>query len=244
MATTHGSAAGDLTSKPWAYIAIPVGIVIFLGLTAVVLHTRRQKLIHKRRLHYVGSNPHARRALERDLQEAWMRGAPQERRGLRRWSRRGRWAWASNLLSVRGEEGLNEFGEAPPPYVGKIVEEEGTEMDDRSGRAGGSGSRGGRTSASGSSTVRSVDGGEEDGDGRGRDGHAERREVGGSGMGDETTRRTTAEDETRRSADGQQLPPAYGKQPAVGDEMTGRTSPIAEPAAVLVPGSRPGRMST
>lgn len=215
MATTDGSAASDLSSRPWAYVAIPLAIVVGLGLIAVLLHSQRRKRLLKARLRYVGSNPGARRALERDLQEAWMRGAPQEeqrqqRRLMRRWSQNangsGRWAWARELLSARAEEGLNEFGEPPPPYDGrrrgsKIQEEgEAIELDTRPSGSG-SGSR--------------VDDG------------SERREV-------DPEIAQMPDQPTRRSSQGA-LPPAYDVPP---EAALGTTAPIAEPPPALLPSSR------
>ncbi|KAK1771209.1 hypothetical protein QBC33DRAFT_555699 [Phialemonium atrogriseum] len=129
MATTHGSASYPLlSSKPWAIIAIPLGVVAGLAALAVIFHTRRRRRLKSRLL--VSSDPRARQALERDLQEAWVRGASshgnsqqqqqqqqQQQRATTRWVRpASRWAWAHNVLQSRAEEGLNELGEAPPPY--------------------------------------------------------------------------------------------------------------------------------
>ena len=165
MATTYGSASPDFHSRALAYVAIPLAVVLSLGVVAMVLHTQRRKRLLKRRLQYVGSNPGARRALERDLQEAWMRGAPPEerrrqqeqRRAMGRWNRNanvvnagGRWAWARELLTARGEEGLNELGEAPPPYDGRRrgskIQGEGDVIElgvPTSGTGSGSGAAGG-----------------------------------------------------------------------------------------------------
>jgi hypothetical protein len=164
MATTYGSAAPDFHDRPMAYVAIPLAIVVCLGLIAWALHAQRRRRLMKARLHYVGSNPGARRALERDLQEAWMRGAPQEerrqqRRATRRWSRNnaaagGRWAWARDLLTARSEEGLNEFGEAPPPYDGRRrgskIQEEGNVVELEVRSAGSGSGSGAETAADGS----------------------------------------------------------------------------------------------
>ncbi|OIW28978.1 hypothetical protein CONLIGDRAFT_402955 [Coniochaeta ligniaria NRRL 30616] len=216
MATTGGSAASDLNSRPWAYIAIPLAIVVGLGLIAALLHTARRKRLMKARLQYVGSNPGARRALERDLQEAWMRGAPQEeqrqqRRAMGRWSRNanggGRWAWARELLTARSEEGLNEFGEAPPPYDGRRraskVQAEG-DVVELEARPSGSGSGSGPAGGSG----RRVE--------------------------DLETAHAQTPDYQRRSSQ-QGLPPAYDGPPGV---TPGSTAIIAEPPHALMPGSR------
>ncbi|KAL1866990.1 hypothetical protein VTK73DRAFT_4400 [Phialemonium thermophilum] len=152
MSTNHGSAGfSPFPDKPWVWIAIPLGVVGGLGILAVLIHTRRRRRIKARLL--ISSDPNARQALERDLQEAWVRGAtavsadgsssrtPPYRSLLRsppnplapssttsplppprsRWVRPSatRWAWAHNVLQARPEEGLNELGEAPPPYDGR-----------------------------------------------------------------------------------------------------------------------------
>jgi hypothetical protein len=214
MATTNGTAASGLNSRPWAYVAIPLAIVVGIGLIAVLLHTQRRKRLMKVRLHYVGSNPGARRALERDLQEAWMRGAPQEERrqqryAMARWSRGanggGRWAWARELLTARSEEGLNEFGEAPPPYDGRKraskIQEEGHVVELE---AGPSGSGSGPGVAGVSET------------------HVEDPEI------------ALPPDQPRRSSQ-QGLPPAYDGPPGA---IPGSTTTIAEPPPVLMPVSR------
>jgi hypothetical protein len=123
MATTYGSAAVDLSSRPYAYIAIPLCVTLALVLFAIVIHSKRRKRLAK--LHPVRTNPQAQRAHERDVQRASQLGALGQpgRRVLatRRWSSRngGRWAWIPTQFATPGEEGLNEYGEAPPPYEGR-----------------------------------------------------------------------------------------------------------------------------
>lgn len=95
-----------------------------------------------------------------------MRGAPQEerhqqRRAIGRRSRNnanagGRWAWARDLLTARSEEGLDEFGEAPPPYDGRRrgskiqAADDVVELEARpSGTTAGSGSGSGAAGRSG-----------------------------------------------------------------------------------------------
>lgn len=166
MATTYGSAGPDLLGRPLAYVAIPLAVVVGLGIVAWMLNAQRRRRLMKARLHYVGSSPGARRALERDLQEAWMRGAPhderqqQQRRAMGRWSRNsanagGRWAWARELLTARSEEGLNEFGEAPPPYDGRRraskAREEGDVVELEAGPSGPASSSGSRSETPGRS---------------------------------------------------------------------------------------------
>jgi hypothetical protein len=180
MATTYGSAAPDFHSHALSYVAIPLAIVVGLGVVAMLLHTQRRKRLLKQQLRYVGPNPGARRVMERDIQDAWLRGAPHEERQRQRrvvrgrWSRTanpnggGRWAWAREFLTSRGEEGLNEFGEAPPPYdgrrTGSKVHEEGDEVEMQvrpsgSGPSSGSGTTDDRSAlrAEGSETGQSPD---------------------------------------------------------------------------------------
>lgn len=161
MATTGGSAAPNYTHRTLAYVAIPLATVVAIGLIASVFHAKSRRRLLSNHGQYLGPNAGERRVLERDLQEVWTRGAPQyehqQRPGVGRWSRNangvGRWAWAREFLSARNEEGLNEFGEAPPPYEGNSrqgkIEEEGgaVELAVRpagSGSSSGAGTGGGR----------------------------------------------------------------------------------------------------
>lgn len=160
-----------LADKPWALIAIPLALVAALGIVALLLHSRHRKR-HKSRL-AVSSDPRVRQALERDLQEAWVRGATggrtdqpptspnrpsrssqQSASGNQRgggagtrWVRPGttRWAWARDMMQARAEEGLNELGEAPPPYDGRKKRDKLDDDDAEQGRGhpGGGGRPGG-----------------------------------------------------------------------------------------------------
>lgn len=83
--------------------------------------------------------------IERDLQESWVRGAPTQRSsntgsrsgaggvawGSSRPTAMRRWDWAGLF---RPEEGLNELGEAPPPYEKQPVTKEGSDVDLEAGR--------------------------------------------------------------------------------------------------------------
>ncbi|KAK0616107.1 hypothetical protein B0T17DRAFT_510648 [Bombardia bombarda] len=169
MATAFGSSATPplfSSDHPWVWVLIPVGIVVALGGVAVCLHSRRRRPQRSRHANRAttaaipGSgvtdeggggrgilssrlDPSRTRALERDLEEAWVRGATTTTTGSRgntaaylyharsqqanmamagssaagsqgRWARpANRWQWAG---VSRPEEGLNELGEAPPPY--------------------------------------------------------------------------------------------------------------------------------
>ncbi|KAJ9141791.1 hypothetical protein NKR23_g7769 [Pleurostoma richardsiae] len=111
---------------PWVWVIIPLSIVLAVGALACSCHTYRMRRRKKRIL----LDPRGRQALERDLEEALAGREPTRRAGAgaagrtpgQRWARpTTRWAWATNLTSARPEEGLNELGEAPPPYDGKKV---------------------------------------------------------------------------------------------------------------------------
>ena len=145
------------TTHPWVWVLIPVGIVVAVGALAVCLHSRRRRqsssLLPRHSSNNMDDTPstppapgdggggrrntrsHAFNA--RELEEAWVRGAPQQPRSssgasvvlvpvpggrLHRPPTNGaaasRWYWASGM--VRPEEGLNEFGEAPPPYEKQV----------------------------------------------------------------------------------------------------------------------------
>ncbi|KAK3325892.1 hypothetical protein B0H66DRAFT_142475 [Apodospora peruviana] len=145
MATVFGgSVSAPLFSsdKPWIWAMIPVGFVVIMGALALCLHSRRRARYHFNRYPDNSSSPPAgggtrldssgTRALERDLEEAWVRGATGTRRpppptlhnhragSATQAAAGGRWARPSNRWQwigvSRPEEGLNELGEAPPPY--------------------------------------------------------------------------------------------------------------------------------
>jgi len=123
-------------SSPWVWVLIPVGIVIAIGALAVCLHSKRRQRLASY-LHSTAPSPppnaqppesRSRAINERDLEEAWVRGAPPTQNVAipapgGRWANsngtNSRWYWAGSEprrgLS-RPEEGLNELGEAPPPY--------------------------------------------------------------------------------------------------------------------------------
>ncbi|KAK3360168.1 hypothetical protein B0T25DRAFT_122648 [Lasiosphaeria hispida] len=130
-------------NKPWVWVLIPVGIVVVIAGLAVCLHARRRRQ-RKRGAASLPppNNPHnppgsrTRAFNEHDLEEAWVRGAPAPGTGATaaapsggRWARTaagsrpwyfgsgsGSGARGTRSRAVRPEEGLNELGEAPPPY--------------------------------------------------------------------------------------------------------------------------------
>lgn len=140
MASTFGGSVNAplfSSDKPWVWAMIPVGFVIVIGAVALCLHSRRRMKHFEAGLAATSPSgatrldPAGTRALERDLEEAWVRGATPARRppgryhgrsgsgapsaAAGRWTRpTSRWQWAGGVS--RQEEGLNELGEAPPPY--------------------------------------------------------------------------------------------------------------------------------
>lgn len=122
--------------KPW--LSFLVLVLVFLGIAALWFIYKTMKRREQMRLALQG-----RRALDRDIEVAsgrryrhfptmasspWTNNGPSSytparpRNGLEAGHGRvrtaNRWAWATNLnpRASRREEGLNELGEAPPPY--------------------------------------------------------------------------------------------------------------------------------
>ncbi|KAK0643064.1 hypothetical protein B0T16DRAFT_391657 [Cercophora newfieldiana] len=133
-----GSGSGPFSSdsSPWVWVLIPVGIVVAIGALAVCLHSKRRQRLASY-LHTTAPSPpptaqppgtRSRAINERELEEAWVRGAPPTTQNAAipapggRWVNNtngtgSRWYWAgSEPRRARPEEGLNELGEAPPPY--------------------------------------------------------------------------------------------------------------------------------
>ncbi|KAF9882009.1 hypothetical protein CkaCkLH20_00045 [Colletotrichum karsti] len=92
----------SLSSTPYTWILTPLIVFLAIGILATLVQFQR-----RRRLRRLGlQRPWPRRDLEANRQGA---GA-----GGQRSSRNGRWAW-----TTRSDEGLDEFGEAPPAYEPK-----------------------------------------------------------------------------------------------------------------------------
>jgi len=125
----------SFADRPWVPVLIPLAVVASVGLLAVGLTMLRRR-VYRDRAPYL--NQQGRQALERDLEEritrgyrrpavpgpgdAWSRPVAyysSSGGGSRRARTANRWAWANNLAVSRREEGLNELGEAPPPYAGR-----------------------------------------------------------------------------------------------------------------------------
>ncbi|VBB75245.1 Putative protein of unknown function [Podospora comata] len=96
---------------PWAWVLIPVALLSTLGLLAACLHNSRRRraarkqaattllLNHPRR----PGPPDSTQVTIRDLESGWVIPGREA----------ARWAWPPPAMR---EEGLNELGEAPPPY--------------------------------------------------------------------------------------------------------------------------------
>ena len=147
---------------------IPVGVVLAIGGLAICLHIQRRK---RRTASYLLQPPNSttrggtgragtRGVLERDLEAAWVRGAT--RQPGRQMSESGsstpqrpvnRWQWTAAAGTSRAEEGLNEFGEPPPPYEkqvasgGEQVRKSESDPSDSDGAAGSAGTTTARAAA-------------------------------------------------------------------------------------------------
>lgn len=105
-----GSSSFETTTptQPWVWVFVPVGIVIVIGAAAVFLHSQRKARLPQEPPMLPTSNAytlHAQRGRSRAFHE---RDLPSVLPG--RLSR-----WHAGTMP-RSEEGLNELGEAPPPY--------------------------------------------------------------------------------------------------------------------------------
>ncbi len=117
----------NFSGQPWAPVLIPLAVVVGVGVLVLCLALVRRKHQHDHALHL---DQQGRQALERDLEDRITRGYRVPGGGAvgdswanlttnapgRRVRTANRWAWANNLALGRREEGLNELGEAPPPY--------------------------------------------------------------------------------------------------------------------------------
>ncbi|KAF7544418.1 hypothetical protein G7Z17_g9973 [Cylindrodendrum hubeiense] len=108
---------GSLSNKPFAWVLIPLGIFIFIGVAATIYQIRRRRRRRRRgTLQWPGGS--SRQLLTPGGRVAALRARPDRRR--------------TGLGTTRSEEGLNELGEAPPPYDGKKdgPQDDGTELRD------------------------------------------------------------------------------------------------------------------
>ncbi|KAK3988329.1 hypothetical protein QBC44DRAFT_398310 [Cladorrhinum sp. PSN332] len=121
-----GNSGGNsiTTDRPWPWVLIPVAVLISLGAVAACLHTSRRRrraaqLAHEsslsnRVLNGHPSSPHLSprrlnrgRDRDRDLEAAYALSTTRSTR----W-----WSLPPPARPPQPEEGLNELGEAPPPY--------------------------------------------------------------------------------------------------------------------------------
>ncbi|RGP81666.1 hypothetical protein FLONG3_153 [Fusarium longipes] len=119
MATGDSSNQNDdgfnFGQEPFAWALIPLFVILILGLTATVIQIRRRR--RRRGNQWPGPGP----------QTSSLSGL---RGGNRTSNRGGPWN------GTRSEEGLNELGQAPPPYDGKKETQDPLELRDL--EAGGS----------------------------------------------------------------------------------------------------------
>ncbi|WQF88592.1 hypothetical protein CDEST_13606 [Colletotrichum destructivum] len=90
----------SLSDTPYTWILTPLVVFLAIGILATLIQFQRRRRLRKLGL----QRPWPRRDLEANRQRT---------RGQRS-SRNGRWAW-----TTRSDEGLDEFGEAPPAYEPK-----------------------------------------------------------------------------------------------------------------------------
>ncbi|KAL4725303.1 hypothetical protein ACLX1H_007450 [Fusarium chlamydosporum] len=95
--------------EPFAWALIPLFVILVLGVTATIIQVRRRR--RRRGNQWPGSGPQA--------------SASTGLRGGTRTSGRGA-LWHG----TRSEEGLNELGQAPPPYDGKKETQDPLELRD------------------------------------------------------------------------------------------------------------------
>ncbi|WYZ41530.1 hypothetical protein EsH8_V_000425 [Colletotrichum jinshuiense] len=104
MSSSDGSLGStgsfSLSATPYTWILTPLVVFLSIGILATLIQFQRRRRLRKLGL----QRPWPRRDLE----------ANRPGTGRQRSSRNGRWAW-----TTRTDEGLDEFGEAPPAYEPK-----------------------------------------------------------------------------------------------------------------------------
>ncbi|KAK7431707.1 hypothetical protein QQZ08_001644 [Neonectria magnoliae] len=111
--TNDHNSGSSLSNQPFAWVLIPVVIFIFIGIIATIVQIRRRR---RRRATLQWPGLEARAA-------GTTRPARTTRRGM-------------GLAATRSDEGLNELGEAPPPYDGNKDVRHSDEMELRDMEAG------------------------------------------------------------------------------------------------------------
>lgn len=125
-----GQVRWSMLDRPYAYVIFPLIVVFICIFVAIILYNRRRR---RRLVALHGHNwPGGR--------ENPLSHIPARRRPRMRGGRDNRWApWGA----TRSQEGLNELGEAPPPYDGKregdVREDEMRDMERGEGTGPGRG---------------------------------------------------------------------------------------------------------
>ncbi|KAF4336257.1 pgaD domain protein [Fusarium beomiforme] len=96
-------------AQPFAWVLIPLFVIFVLGLTATIIQVKRRR--RRRGSQWPGQNTRA--------------PAYTSLRGARRTTNR-----VSPWSGTRTEEGLNELGQAPPPYDGMKETQDPLELRD------------------------------------------------------------------------------------------------------------------
>jgi hypothetical protein len=127
----NGGVQWDILDRPYSYVIFPLIVVFVVVFVGVILYNRRRR---RRLVALHGHNwPGGR--------QNPLSHIPAGRRARMRGGRDNRWApWGS----TRSQEGLNELGEAPPPYDGKrdgeVRQEEMRDLERGEGPGAASGS--------------------------------------------------------------------------------------------------------
>lgn len=123
MSTNNTNDTSDdgfsITDRPFAWIIIPLAVIVIIGCIATFVQMRRHR--RRRQQQWAAQGPRILGTPGRLFVATGTRGN----------GRRAPWA-----AGTRSEEGLNELGEAPPPYDGKKERQDPVEMRDL--EAGGS----------------------------------------------------------------------------------------------------------
>lgn len=103
---------GSLSNQPFAWVLIPLVIFVLIGIVTTIYQVRRRR---------------RRRALQQWPGGSTLTAGGRVNAASPRENRR-----RLGFGTTRSEEGLNELGEAPPPYAGKKdgQQDDGTELRD------------------------------------------------------------------------------------------------------------------
>ncbi|KAH6981374.1 hypothetical protein EDB80DRAFT_737027 [Ilyonectria destructans] len=115
MADDSNDDTKSLSAQPFAWIIIPIIflLILLIGFLAAIRRRRRRRRLQAQYHHW---------SRDRVLSPSGhLVYAQRPRRTASRWA-----SW----LGTRSQEGLNELGQAPPPYYWKGHDENGTELRD------------------------------------------------------------------------------------------------------------------